>query len=456
MQVFEYKEFRASMASLRRRGGPYQKAAEKAIVVMDDLKGGQAALGKLPVTHHGENRIKKAVKYDLTGACRLVTVQDAGFVFMCFVGDHEECDRWLDKNRGLTVRVGADCRPVASFESIDINVPEQRLERDMGFNNKPLLELMNEDLQDALLHGLPRHLAREVERARVGISDDELEALADGVVDEGQRGALFDVLIQLRADDVEGATRRVKTFTGELQSVADVAAPVTELADSSDFQYINVDSEHYAKLIEHYAKHADFREWMLFMHPDQQRFVSEDYAGPTKLSGVSGSGKTCVVVRRAIDLAQKYPDHKVLVLTLNRSLAALIETLVDKAALPALRERIEAMPFFRLCQFLLAKFEPRNGKLYDDVTWKSREHIDEVWREFYRCELNNTSARVLQRLHDSLIARGLDAETYIREEFDWIRSATMPDAREKYLKMERAGRTYGLDESFRAELLEGL
>ena len=456
MQVLEYKEFRASLAALRRRGGPYQKAAERTIVMIDDLKGDQEALSRLPVTNHGESRIKKAVKYDLTGACRLVTVQDTGFVFLCFVGDHEDSDRWLDKNRGLTVRVDAGCKPVASFESFDIKVPEQRLDREMGFNNKPLLELLDEGLQDALLRGLPRNVARRAERAEVFINDDEIEALTDDVANQDQRAALFDVLIQLRADDVEGATRRVKAFTGELQRVADAAEPTTELADSSDFQYINVDSEHYAKLIEHYARNADFREWMLFMHPDQQRFVSESYAGPTKLSGVSGSGKTCVVVRRAIALAEMYPDQKILVLTLNRSLATLIEMLVDKATLAELRKRIEVRPFFSLCQSLLAQFEAQNEKLYDDVTWKSREHIDEVWREFYRCELNNSSARVLQRLHDSLIARGLDAESYIREQFDWIRRVTGPDTRKDYLKMERTGRTYPLDESFRMELLQGL
>ena len=81
MQVLEYKEFRASLAALRRRGGPYQKAAERTIVMIDDFKGDQEVLSRLPVTHHGESRIKKAVKYDLTGACRLVTVQDTGFVF---------------------------------------------------------------------------------------------------------------------------------------------------------------------------------------------------------------------------------------------------------------------------------------------------------------------------------------------------------------------------------------
>lgn len=455
MRVYKADGFDSSLVNLRRRGGPYQRAAERAIVFADDLQNDPGALAKMPVTNHGENRIKKAVKYDLTGSCRLVTVQEAGFVFLCFVGDHEETDRWLNAKRGLTVRIDAGFKPLVTFETIDMNIPEQRIYRDMGFGDKALLDLLDGELQDALLSGLPRNVARRAEQAKVSISDDDILHLAGEVGDRSQREALLDVLMFLRADDIEQASRRVRVFTGELQPVEEIE-PSTKLVDSSDFQFINVDSEHYRQLIEHYAKNADFREWMLFMHPDQKRFVDEDYAGPTKLSGVSGSGKTCVVVRRAIALAAKYPSEKILVLTLNRSLANLIETLVDQAALPDARKQIDVLPFFSLCQSRLAQFEPGNEKLYDDVTWKAKEHIDEVWREFYRCELNNFNARVLQRLHDSLLARGLDAESYVREEFDWIRSARGPDAREEYLAIDRAGRTYGLDESYRKELLQGL
>jgi excinuclease UvrABC ATPase subunit len=49
----------------------------------------------------------------------------------------------------------------------------------------------------------------------------------------------------------------------------------------------------------------------------------------TAVTGVSGSGKTCVLIHRAIRLAHKYPDEPILVLTLNAALAALIESLVD-------------------------------------------------------------------------------------------------------------------------------
>jgi superfamily I DNA/RNA helicase len=456
MEVLEYKDYRKSLVALRSRGGPYQKAAEKAIVMQDDLRDDKLR-SKLPITNNGESRINKAIKYDLgTNACRLVTVQDSGFIFLCFAGTHQEADNWLDKNRGLTIRVDKNSRPVASFESIDIAEPGQRLTGEMGFTSKPLLSMLDQSLQDGLMQGLNWRLAGQIAAAQVHINDDEIEALVDKVAVEDQKFAIFDVLIQLREDNVDGAINRIRAYTGELQTVKEAVEKKPELVDSSDFQHINVDSEHYRQLIEHFARNADFKDWMLFMHPDQQQFVDADYAGPTKLSGVSGSGKTCVVVRRALALAQKYPDERVLVLTLNRSLAGLIDGLVEKAALPSARKRIEVLPFFRLCQYWLNKFEPENARLYDDVTWKSKEHIDEIWREFYRCELNNFDARVLQRLHDGLIGRGIDAEAYVREEFDWIRSAADPDSRDVYLRMQRAGRTYPLDESYRRELLEGL
>ena len=41
------------------------------------------------VTNHGESRIKHCIKHDLPGACRLVTVQNEGVIYILFVGDHE-------------------------------------------------------------------------------------------------------------------------------------------------------------------------------------------------------------------------------------------------------------------------------------------------------------------------------------------------------------------------------
>ena len=59
-------------------------------------------------------------------------------------------------------------------------------------------------------------------------------------------------------------------------------------------------------------------------------------------------------------------------------------------------------------------------------------------------------------VHDSLIAQGVNAENYIREEFDWIRSAIPHNERDAYLDLERTGRSFPLAKHFRRMLLDGL
>ena len=83
-------------------------------------------------------------------------------------------------------------------------------------------------------------------------------------------------------------------------------------------------------------------------------------------------------------------------------------------------------------------------------------HIDIIWRMFYRCEQGNNVAAILHDLHDNLISKNIDAEHYIKEEFDWIRSAFPENNRNGYLSIQRQGRTIALNERFRKELLIGL
>lgn len=62
----------------------------------------------------------------------------------------------------------------------------------------------------------------------------------------------------------------------------------------------------------------------------------------------------------------------------------------------------------------------------------------------------------MQPVHDSLASRNVDAERYIREEFDWIRSGIPYCSRQRYLEMSRQGRSYPLGKRFRESLLKGL
>src|SRR5262245_16806214 len=81
-------DFFKSWRRLRQSGGTKQTAAEKVLAIVGNFTLGADTLFKL--TNHGETRIQHCVKYDLPGACRLVTVQNENVVWFLFVGDHEE------------------------------------------------------------------------------------------------------------------------------------------------------------------------------------------------------------------------------------------------------------------------------------------------------------------------------------------------------------------------------
>ncbi|MBR9883484.1 MAG: UvrD-helicase domain-containing protein [Oceanospirillales bacterium] len=455
MLFYKHSNLIPSLIDLSKRGGPYRKAADQVDALLNRItRGEQNPLNGLSMTNNGETRIDNCIKYDLAGRCRLVTVQQKGRCLLLMVGDHEDADKWLDRHKGKSFGVNQ------SGQLVDIERPSEQLDYDNPFvdkrlrQNGPLFEKINEDLYDRLIEKAPRKVSRELERLTCYDEQKLLDAVSS-VGDEDLRDTLTDVFVQLIAGDTGGAERRAMLYLGDIIDLSQID-PQQTIVDSEFLKRIGPDCPEYPTYLRLFAESGDYKEWMLFMHPDQEAIAFSDFNGPAKLIGVSGSGKTCIVVQRALYLSNKYPDEKILVVTLNRPLAQLIDELVTQLSEPSQRLRIEVKPFFSVCQALLHEFEPGNTKLYEDITWKSGEHIDEIWREYYRCELRNHDAEVMLSIHDSFIARGINAEHYIREEFDWIRSALPKSQRDKYLSIEREGRTIPLQAPQRKLLLAGL
>lgn len=458
MEFSRYKDFDRSLIELSRRGGPYRKAADRIDVVLGKIaRGVDDPLHGLKITKHGESRIPKSVKYDLGTGVRLITLQDSGVVLLCFAGTHDDCDDWLDRKRGATLARSAN----GELQLVQIGLVDDGAEAHVKRRNLsvgPLYrQLGSEDAFDKLTDGLPRSIVRCVESVEAGSTGSDIQRLVEEIPDPVQSAAIFDVMTLLKEDDPERALQRIEIFTGESQRIEELSPEqIAKLAESDEIRRIPVDDPHYPQVLAHFVKHGSYMDWMLYMHPEQRALVERSSPGPAKLIGVSGAGKTCVVVHRAILLARRMDSGSILVLTLNRQLARLIRDMKNAATTPEIAARIEVLPLFELCQRLLSGFEPENERLYDDVTWKANEHIDEIWREFYRCELNNTDAEVIIPVHDSLISRGVDAEKYVREEFDWIRSAFLPSDRLAYLDAERTGRGFPLDKRYRGLVLNAL
>lgn len=456
-KYFQHKQIVPALRRMKQDGGRRAKAAEEVRRVLEAIANGDAdPFMGIPQTKHGESRIQKCIKYDLTGYCRLVTVLYGNIQILVFVGGHDEEERWLDNNRGLTFLV--DGNKAISEITVSGPAPGTKIVAAPDNYEGLLVDRLDDESWDEMYGNLSAKAVAPINRIKAGARPDQIEYALREIDSPQTRDFFFDVLTKLNAGDVEGAKARISLYTGRMKLIDDLSPEeFLSIQDGDGIKQIKIGSTEYESWMRAFLDRSEYHDWFLFMHPEQERFVNTNYDGPAKLSGVSGAGKTCIAIRRAIRLAREMPGEDIAIITLNRSLAGLITNLVAMACPDEeVKSRIKVFSFFHLCQELLREFEPHRARRYSDVTWKLEEHIDEVFREFYRCESNYRAADVLSSTHKSFVSQSIDAENYIREEFDWIRSAVKYGERSHYLDIERKGRGFRLDKSRRSPILDGL
>ena len=439
-------------------GEPYKKATKVYSIWGKAVDGVANPFHGVPLTNNGERRIKHTIKYDIGGGYRLITIQNDKFCMFCFAGNHDSCEAWLERNKGFTIVRDKNNQFDSVNVSKNINNEKERVSRGSDYAVSRLYERLEKDDLNTFMSLLPPLVMADWLQLGTMSTDSQIYDISSKIDDVDKSRLVYDVLMSLRAGDRNQALARMNLYLGLSMPVENI--PEEELlciSDGMNIKKLHIGSDEYKEWFRQFINSSGYQDWMLFMHPTQQKIVDSNFDGSAKLSGVSGSGKTCIVVNRAIRLAKDLSEKKVLVLTLNKSLAALIRELLDYACPDEfIRQRIISKSFFELCQDYLNKFEPENHRLHDDVTWRHNEHIDEIWREFYRCELNNNDASVMFPIHKSLNSLGVDPEEYLRQEADWIRSAFCEDNRSLYYKAERKGRAIPMQHHQRDMVLNGL
>jgi len=85
-------------------------AAKQARAIIDEVRhnGGDIPLTvSLKRTKHGERRANNCEKYDLGGGYRLITLRDGTYLYVAFVGSHDECDLWFKLQRDMDFSKGS-------------------------------------------------------------------------------------------------------------------------------------------------------------------------------------------------------------------------------------------------------------------------------------------------------------------------------------------------------------
>jgi len=117
---------------------------------------------KFSYTWNGEYRIKNCKKIDLVGAYRLVLIQKDHCFVLLYVGSHDDCFRWIERNKGLSYEVDHTTHAITviqdAVEGADV-LPEDVLEakKFMERYEQELMRQLDDDLLARIFSGWCRN-----------------------------------------------------------------------------------------------------------------------------------------------------------------------------------------------------------------------------------------------------------------------------------------------------------
>lgn len=459
---FRESEFASSLSELKFAGLEYASAARAIEERFGYLKKlpTQNPFGDLPFRACSE--ITGSIAYAINEKAEFVGLKNGHHrLIPLFAGSNERVSEWLRLRAGMMLTVEGDeyrlaFTVVSASEASSAPMPGP-LPTTVP---KPYLaQIAGPDLEAVMPAGFIRGVLEQFDEATLEEHmEDVLASLA-----EDSRLLFRDLFRLLRGGEQAGAAARLSLRLGNAIPAADAPAALDEAVGSaSNSDQIVILNDLTPEQMKEILDLDKFKEWMYYLHPDQKRYVEDDYEKPVVLTGVSGSGKTCILVHRVRHLARKYPNERIALFTLNRNLAGLLRELVKDLLTPEEGKNVHVYAFYDYFSVILdelgaeaylqqlakvaapgspfqrviAHVDPK--KLAREVDIKSQETIEDTWDDFL--ESGDDDFKNTYRPIGNLLSRErVNAHRYLREEFTLIRSMWSPEARrEQYPGFDRS------------------
>lgn len=207
--------------------------------------------------------------------------------------------------------------------------------------------------------GVPDEMLAAV---RAVASDKELEALEQQLPDEA-----FEALFMFAAGE---SYENIVADQAAPQTVdpADFVAALERDATKRHFVVLTDDSDLEALLA------APLERWRVFLHPSQRKLVEREWAGPVKVTGGAGTGKTVVAMHRAARLARQFaaiPGRPVVFTTFTKTLSDDIRQNLELLCTPQELEKILVVNLDQWASTVLRRFGYKPELLYDESARRS-------------------------------------------------------------------------------------
>jgi superfamily I DNA/RNA helicase len=306
------------------------------------------------VTHVERPEIEGLRIHNLTRSYRLLVIHHHGKNYLVKVCTEDEAVAWIASNAGLLYTVDTITGKIQPT-MVDLELSHSFAEPTK--DNIPFIERVAEDLTEA---EIPPEVLLPVALVNENTTlEERLDALS-GIEDPAAKEMAKDVIELLRQGKRDQAIARIKLYS-------DQAVPISEAPELQEAALTSVENSEVlvdwknltAHELEQLIRSVPEDKWMLFLHPGQIEVTNEDFAKTAVLTGVSGSGKTAVLMHRAKRMAQKYPAERVLVLALNKSLATMISRNLDALCGDEERARIHVLSFHDYLERLLQELDVR-------------------------------------------------------------------------------------------------
>jgi mRNA-degrading endonuclease RelE of RelBE toxin-antitoxin system len=362
---------------------------------------------------------------------RLIVHKSFDSLLLCYVDHHDKAYDWAER-RKLEVhpRTGA-AQLVEIRETVqEIIVPTYVEESQPKPVAKPLFDKVSDN--DLLSYGVPAEWLDDVRAA----TEDTLLSLADHLP-----GEAAEALLELATG---GTPRGTPATLHEPVARYEVPEPATyrmrrevrEVAPHGALDpFAHPDAQRRFRVVNNVAEleralEFPWDKWTVFLHPEQRQLVERDYAGPARVSGSAGTGKTIVALHRAVFLARANPDSRVLLTTFSETLANALRTRLRRLVSnePRLAERLE-----------VHALDAIGERLYERHFGQPRI----VTREQIRPYLTEAAAEAAVQKFSA---------AFLQSEWEDLVDAWQLDGWEAYRDVKRLGRKTRLPEAQRAAL----
>ncbi len=231
---------------------------------------------------------------------RLIVHKTGDSMLVAYVDHHDDAYAWAERRRieahprtGAVqiVEVRERVEEIAPPGTFDFVVPEAVARKAA----QPQLFAMLDD--DALLSiGVPADWLADVR----GATEDRFFTLAEHLPGEAS-----EALLEYAATGVLPSPAREPT-TADPFAHPDALRRIRPIADQDELEQ---------------ALAFPWEKWGVFLHPSQRNLADRSFAGPARVAGSAGTGKTIVAIHRAVRLARENADTRILLASFSQPLS---------------------------------------------------------------------------------------------------------------------------------------